>query len=215
VRLGLRTLVPLALCGAAAAAALAHFAIDIVGDYALPHDTYDNLQHGSRELLSGLALVLAVALAARGLRICCEIAAINRTRILRPPLRMWEVFGFLFGTVAVSAILVPAMECLDGGLAGVPVRELDDAFGGSILLGLGTTAVCAGAVALLVYAVARWLICHHDSIATIIETLLRPTACTVRPSGYDLTRHLCSPRRRRAIHALRLSKRGPPEAIFV
>ena len=81
----------------------------------------------------------------------------------------------LFAAVGASVVIVPAMEYFDGRLDGVPVRRLSEAFGGSILVGLGTTLVCATLVTLLVYAVARWLISHRDSIATIIETLLGRT----------------------------------------
>lgn len=190
---------------------MAHAAIDIVGDYALAHDTYDNLPHSSRELVSGVAFVLAVLLAGRGLRYCCAIAAANRARVgaLRLSLR-WTV-GFILGVIALTAALVPSMEWLDGRLGGAPVKELDDAFGGSILLGGGTTVVCAALLALLVYGFVRWLISHRDSIATIIETLLRRTDGAARPCSHDLARCLSTPRRRRTLHALRLCKRGPPE----
>jgi hypothetical protein len=144
VRVGFRTLVSLALCAAAAGAAMAHVAIDVVGDYALTADSYDRLGHGSRELLSGAALILAVVLAGRGLRICCEIAAVNRTRILVSAPRVRETLGFVVATVAASATLVPMMEWLDGRLAGISVRGIDDAFGGSLWLGLVTTASRAG-----------------------------------------------------------------------
>ncbi|MGC1380260.1 MAG: hypothetical protein WA814_04470 [Candidatus Baltobacteraceae bacterium] len=214
MRVGFRTLFSLALCAAAAAAALAHVAIDVVGDYALSHDTYDNLRHGSRELVSLAALGLAVALAWRGLRLCFEMAAANRARIPRPSGTRFEPIVFVAGAIALTATLVPAMEWFDGRLDGVAVRELGDAFGGSILLGLGTTVLCASLVALAIYAFARWLISHRDSIATIIETLLRRLDGAQRPAGRHLTRHIVSVRRRRTAHALRLTKRGPPEAIF-
>jgi hypothetical protein len=214
VRVGLRTIVSLALCAAAMGAALAHLAIDVVGDYALTRDSYDHLRHGSREVVTGIALLVAALLAARGLRFCCEIAADNRTRLLRPALRLREVVGMLVGAVAASAAIVPAMEYLDGRLDGQPVRRLGDAFGGSIPLGLGTTLVCATLVALLVYGLARWLISHRDSIATIIETFLRSFGDGVRSSGYERVRELFTTRRRRTISALRLAKRGPPETRF-
>jgi hypothetical protein len=210
VRLGLRTLVSLVLFAAMAAAATAHVAIDIVGDYALAHDTYDDVAHSSRELISGLALLIALALATRALRVCFELAAANRTRLPQPSANRREAFGFVFGVIAVSATLVPAMEWLDGRLAGVPVKELDDAFGGSILLGLGTTVVCAIVVASIVYAIARWLISHRDAIATILGTLLRRSG-EDRSFSRDLARHIFAPRRRRTPHALRLCKRGPPD----
>jgi hypothetical protein len=214
VRVGFRTLVSLALCAAAAGAAMAHVAIDVVGDYALTADSYDRLGHGSRELLSGAALILAVVLAGRGLRICCEIAAVNRTRILVSAPRVRETLGFVVATVAASATLVPMMEWLDGRLAGISVRGIDDAFGGSLWLGLVTTVVCAAGVALLVYGIARWLVSHRDTIVTIIETLLRSVTGSHRPSSYDLAEQLFTPRRRRTPNALRLSKRGPPERVF-
>jgi hypothetical protein len=193
---------------------MAHIAIDVVGDYALAHDSYDNLRHDSRELVSAVALILALLLAVRGLRICCEIATKNRTRILRPVLRLREAICFLLGTIGASAVLVPTMEWSDGQLAGVPVHRVTDAFGGSIALGAGMTILCTIGVALVVYAIARWLISHRDSIATIVETLLRRIAGAVRPSGLDLARQLVTPRRRRTPNALRLSKRGPPATTF-
>ncbi|HVR47458.1 MAG TPA: hypothetical protein VMT95_12585 [Candidatus Binatia bacterium] len=207
---GFRTLFSLVLCAAAAGAALAHVAIDVVGDFALANDSYDHVAHGSRELVSGVALLLAVVLAGRGLRICCEIASINRFRVVVPVRRRPETLGFVGAAVAGSVLLVPAMEWLDGRLAGAPVLALDQAFGGSVLLGVITTVICAAAIALAIYAVARWLISHRDSIVTIIVTLLRRMADGVRPSVYTLTARGFTPRHRRAPNALRLCKRGPP-----
>jgi hypothetical protein len=214
VRVGARTLVLLAFCAAAAAAALAHVAIDIIGDYALPADTYDHLAHGSRELVSGLALGLAAILAAHGLRICCDIATFNRTRILAVTRPIHEAFYTVAVAVSAAVVVVPAMEWLDGRFAGVPVRELDDAFGGSLLLGLGTTIACATVVALVIYGIANWLISHRDSIVVIIATLLRRLSGVARPSSYDLDAQLFKPRRRRATSALLLAKRGPPELLL-
>ncbi len=193
---------------------MAHYAIDVIGDYALAHDSYDNLRHGSRELVTGIALVVAAYLAARGLRVCCEIAATNRARLVRPALRLRDTGLLLSAAVGASVAIVPGMEYLDGRLDGTPVLRFGDAFGGSIALGLATTLVSAIFVALLLYAIARWLISHRDSVATIIETLLRRNEGVVRPSGYDLLAQLVTPRRRRTLNALRLSKRGPPATSF-
>jgi len=215
VRVGIRTLASLALCAAAAAGALAHFAIDVVGDYVLPHDSYDQLRHGSREVVVSLALLLAVFLVIRGLRLCCEIAAVNRTRVLRAALGLREMLGVIAGAGAASILIVPAMEYLDGRVDGAPILRFSDAFGGSIPLGMFTTLLCAAAVASFICAIARWLISHRDTIATIIETLLRAMLGMVRTGGYDLVARLFAPRRRRAPSALRLSKRGPPAISFV
>lgn len=215
MRVGFRTIAALLLCAAAMAAAVAHFAIDVLGDYALAHDSYDHLKHGSRELVSGIALLVAALLAAHGLRVCCEIAAKHRARLLRPALRLRDVLAIVFGAALVSAALVPAMEYFDGRLDGSPVLRLADAFGGSILLGVGTTLVCAALVALLICALARWLISHRDSIATIIETFLRWFGESLLPSGYERVTTRPTLHRRHAIHALRLAKRGPPQTSFV
>jgi hypothetical protein len=210
VRLGFRTFASLVLCAAAAAAAAAHLAIDIVGDYALEHDAYDDIAHGSRELVTAIALLFAAVLAARGLQACFRMAAAHRNRIApsRPRRREWA--GFLFGVTALSAATVPAMEYLDGRLAGTPIRSIDAAFGGSLLLGIGTTTLCALLVGTAIYALVRWLIGHRDAITTIIATLLRADGSGARPSSRDLVRQRFTPRRRRPAHALQLCKRGPP-----
>ena len=192
---------------------MAHVLIDVIGDFALPHDTYDDIAHASRGLASGIALILAFALALGGLRICCELAARYRHRLPRLRLCAGERFAFLFATLLGAVAGVPAMECLDDRLAGVPVHSLADAFGGSILLGVATTVVCAALVGWLVYALARWLVSHRDHIAAIIETLVRRHASSALPRVADLSLQLRAPRRRRAPHALRLCKRGPPMAL--
>lgn len=212
MRVGIRTLLSLAFCAAAAGGALAHVAIDVVGDYLLPADSYDHLAHSSRGLVTGLALALAAVLAARGLQVCCTIASAHRGRLARPALGALGTLGLFAGAVGASTALVPAMEWLDGRIDGAPVARLADAFGGSLLLGLGTTLICAAFVALLVYGFARWLISHRDSIATMIETLLRRITGGVRPAGHLLAAQRFTPWRRRATHALRLAKRGPPVA---
>jgi len=213
MRVGFRTLVSLALCAAAAGAALAHVAIDVVGDYALDRDSYDHLRHGSRELVTGFALVVAAMLAVRGLRVCCEIAQRNRGSLARPMLGLPELLGALGTAVAASVVAVPAMELFDGRLDGVAVTNLADAFGGSIALGVATTILCAALVASVVYGLALWLISHRDSIATIIETLLRRIVTAPPRSAYDLATQRFIPNRC-ALPALRLAKRGPPVARF-
>lgn len=209
VRVGFRTLCSLVLCAAAAGAAMAHAAIDVVGDFALVHDSYDDLAHGSRELITCVALVIAVVLALRGLRRCCEIATVNRTRLLGATLRARDVVAGILAAVSASCALVPAMEWLDGRVDGVAVRSLSEAFGGSLLVGLVTTVICASLIAVLVMAIARWLISHRDIIVAIIATLVRRNDDALRPSSCTLGRHRLTFRPRPA-HALRLSKRGPP-----
>ena len=214
MRLGFRTLFSLALCAAAAGAVFAHVAIDVVGDFALATDSYDHLHHSSRELISGVALAIAAILVARGLRSCCEIAQRNRTRLAHAACGMREAVGYSIGAVAASCLLVPAMEWLDGRLDGMAVRQIGDAFGGSLLVGLATTAVCASLAAALLFPLARWLISYSDAIIAILETLMRWSDDAIRRLSCELDRY-CLTFRRRASHASRLYKRGPPVTLSV
>ncbi|HEX3369623.1 MAG TPA: hypothetical protein VHS56_08615 [Candidatus Cybelea sp.] len=212
MRLRFWTLCSLALCAAAAAAAMAHVAIDVIGDFALRHDSYDNLAHGSRELVTAVALLVALTLALRGLKNCCEIAAHNRRRVARIAFGFRQTIAYLVATVLAGCAAVPAMEWLDARADGVTIDGLSDAFGGSVVLGLITTVACAAVVATLVFALARWLISNRESIAAIIETMLRRTGDSPRPSTQNLDRERLTFADRVA-YTLRFSKRGPPVAL--
>lgn len=212
VRVQFRTLIALALCAAASAAVLAHFAIDVVGDFALRHDAYDGLRHGSREYAAVLAGVFAVIAATHGLRACCDIALRAQGRVAKPILTAGGTIGYALVAIAAACIGVPAMECFDNALAGVPLSQAGDAFGGSLLLGLTTTMFCAALVAAIFYAFARWLLQHRDVIVAIVATLLR--RC------YDFAVSFCTaldlqalrPQASNAV-ALCLAKRGPPGSV--
>jgi hypothetical protein len=191
---------------------MAHVAIDVIGDFALAHDSYDDLAHGSRELVTVIALFVALALALRGLKSCCEIAALNRRRIARITFGIRQIIGYLAATVLASCAAVPAMEWFDGRADGVTIDGLSDAFGGSVALGFTTTLVCAVVVATVVFAVARWFISNRETIAAIIETMLRRTGNSPRPSTQNLGRERLTFADRLA-YTLRFSKRGPPVSL--
>ena len=160
-----------------------------------------------------------MVLVSRGLRLCCEVGAADRFRRRKPALSKRGGVAFAGAAVLAAWAAVPAMEWLDGAFACVPVRELDDAFGGSVLLGPrhdGCVLRCLRP--LIVYAFARWLVSHRDDIAAIVEIL----ACCRAPRRLDpslrprplISRHLLTPRRRRTpLPALRLCKRGPPRYV--
>ena len=165
MRLSLRTVLSLGACAAAAAAVLAHYVIDFVGDFALSHDTFDDVAHASRELGSGVALLIALFLAVRGLRICCEVAATNRYRLPQAAFSIRQRIVLLFSTIAASLAVVPAMECLDDRLAGAPITRLSRRFRRLGVLGIGINGALRGVGRVVVYAVASWLISHRDAIA--------------------------------------------------
>ena len=204
-----RTLVELSIGAAAFAAALAHYAIDIIGDYALPHDTYDDVAHGSREVVTAIAIAIAAIVALRGLRTCCEIAAQRRWRQYLPGLS-WRPLPWFAALVATGAtIIVPLMELADAHFAHGTLDGLGDAFGGSLLLGAGTTVICAVIVACICFTLARWIVSQREAIVTLVVSLVARVA-PATPSVWRVRHFSISPRRRRTVGALRLSKRGPP-----
>lgn len=194
---------------------MAHGAIDVFADYVVSHPSYDDGAHASRGIAAGVALLLAFALAVRGIRACCEVARVNRGRPSLAPPSLGERLSFSFGVVAAAAALVPAMEYLDGWLDGTPVRGVADAFGGSLVLGLALTVASGAIVAALVYGLARWLLSHRDTIAAIVHTLLgrRPdTAAVVLNSR---TGDVVARVHRPSLCSVTFRKRGPPVAGFV
>jgi hypothetical protein len=209
----LRKFVPLAACAAIASAALAHYVIDVVNDFALAHDAYDDVQHASRGIAACVATLIAMSLALRGLRVCCELAAHRRSGASSPVTRR-DSCAILVAGVVCSIVLVPLMEWCDGRLAGAPVTDLTSAFGGSIVIGIVTTICCALAFTLSLQWIVKWFCERRESIVAIVATLLgrreRFGSCcssSRRPQRPTV-------RRRRATHALRLAKRGPPDAAF-
>lgn len=197
------------VAAAAAAAVLAHGTIDIIADYLVAHASYDDVSsHDSRGLILALGAVVAGAVALHGLRLCCDAAA-HRSLASPPPPNWRSAPLFVGATMLLASIAVPAMELFDSGLAGTTLASLDDAFGGSMFLGLGTTLTCACAVAIAAFALARWLLSHRDRIIAAIVAIIR-----------FRSREYTGPRRSRSfadapicprrLSALRRGKRAPP-----
>jgi hypothetical protein len=210
VRACLRIFVPVFIFAATCAAASAHVAIDVLGDFMLTHDTYDAIGHDSRELVTLLAIVAAGVAALRGVRACIEHAQHNRGRLVKQVVSRRVLIAGIPVVATLASAIVPAMETLDGILAHAPVDDLGDAFGGSIALGLTTTLVCAVFATLGALLLVRALVAHRDAIAIMLERWLHPHDAARRPAACERDRfahwvpHLRTPR------ALRRCKRGPP-----
>lgn len=213
MRVQFRTLISLALCAAATAAALAHFAIDVVGDFALKHDAYDGVAHGSREYAAAFAIGFAVLAAGRGLRACCDLAQRARGRLAPPEFTIPGRVGYALLAISIACMGVPAMEWLDNILDAAPLAQLGDAFGGSLVLGLATTLLCAAFVTAIFYAFARWLLEHRDVIVAMVATLLQRCNHVAAALRIDVDLHGLYHQASSAV-ALCLAKRGPPVAIF-
>lgn len=209
MRVGSRSMIALVVAAAAAAAVLAHGTIDIIADYLVRHASYDDVSsHDSRGLVVALATVIAGAVALHALRLCCDAAA-HRT-LASSPAPSWRCAPLFAGaTMLLASIAVPAMELLDSRLAGASLASLDDAFGGSVLLGLTTTLACAAGVAIAVFALARWILSHRDRIIAAIVAFMR-----LRPQMYTGPRRSRSfvdvPICPRLFSALRHGERAPP-----
>jgi hypothetical protein len=208
-----RSLVALVVAAAAAAAVLAHGTIDVIADYLVAHASYDDVSsHDSRGLVVALGVVVAGAIALHSLRLCCEAAA-NRTLASPPPPSWRSAPLFIGATMLLASIAVPAMELFDSRLAGTTLGSLDDAFGGSVFLGLATTLACAAAVGIAAFALARWLLSHRDRIIAAIVAIIR-----FRSQEYTGPRQSRSfadaPICPRRVSALRRGKRAPPMMPF-
>ena len=154
-----------------------------------------------------IAVVVAGVIALHGLRLCCEAAA-NRT-LASSPAPSWRSAPFFVGaTMLLASIAVPSMELFDSRLAGTTLAGLDDAFGGSVLLGLSTTLACAAAVAIAAFALARWILSRRDRIIAAIVGIVRSRlqACAgMRRSRSFADVPICL----RSLSALRRGKRAP------
>lgn len=209
-----RRLAVLAVLSAALVAAVgAHLAIDILGDYLLPDDTYDHVAHASRELFTLLAFLAAGSAAvlsfSRFFRSAASIG--TRVRLLRiHPSHIAAAFGAI---ALLALVFVPTMETIDTLRAGGSVDDLSDAFGGSLLLGMSSTLACAVLCCGAILAFVAWFARHRDRVASLIYELAAP----------QIARPLCGHERRALAIVIatdparatrRRSKRGPPQTAL-
>jgi hypothetical protein len=204
-----RSLTALLIAAAASAAVLSHYVIDVVADYLVPHASFDDVaSHGSRGVIGAIAVVAAFILARRGFRLCCEAATNRGARAISPP-TWWSGAFFVAATVTFACIAVPLMEIADARWGGAAIDGLDDAYGGSVLLGIVTTALCGIFVGGALFGAVRWLLSRRDRIVAVIASAIRRT---YKPAANP--QHLkrlgsiavCAPR----LVAIRSGKRAPP-----
>jgi len=197
-----------ALAVAALSAAFAHLAIDVAGDYLLPHDAYDDVAHDSRTVVAAAAAALLFAGAARSF-FTSVLAALGRGGSPGAAIHVGSPVAFAGAVTALSIPLLLAMEALDAFAAGRDVDDLGDLFGGSVLLGLGTTLAVAMLTAVCAYAVVRFFLHARAAVARALCGLFLPRE---RASLHEFTllarrRCLAGARPAPARHA---AKRGPP-----
>jgi hypothetical protein len=201
----------LVVLAASIAALTAHIAIDVLGDFVLPHDTYDDIAHGSRTALScPLPAVLAVA-ALRWLSAALDESR-SPARDKRPPIDPRMPYLHVALVVVTAFVLVGGMEGADLMLAGRPLEDLDDLLGGSIGLCAAVTLPVAMAVACVVWRIACWLTAVQLVAIRMLGAWFVQRASGTAAANADSRR----PMRRIArtpVLARSTSKRGPPTAF--
>jgi hypothetical protein len=196
------------------AAVSAHVGIDVLGDYLVRDDSYDHVAHGSRELFTVFALLLAAGAGCHLLSRLCTTAASIRARVRLLQLSRIQLARFAAAVVLVALALVPAMETIDAMRAGVGVDSLADAFGSSLLLGTSVTIASALVWCAVLFGITAWLCKHRESVARLIYESL--AVSSVLPACEHESRERAAIaghiRERRA---LRRPKRGPPAVRIV
>ena len=200
----------LVLVTGAISAILAHFIIDIAGDYLLPHDAYDGMEHHSRAVFAAIVVALAAAVALRFLWEALDRRCASLTELLRRlrAARGASAWRFVVLVAAVALVALLAMEYVDALSDRVVVDGVEDLLGGSIWLGLSSVLLVSVAVAwcvrIALHALADW----EPVLAALVERLFgrRNDRCAAHATHDPLTITLDGACRL----ARRSGKRAPP-----
>ncbi len=202
----------LVLLSAAFAAVLAHIGIDVFGDYLLPHDTYDDVAHGSRTALSCTALAGLATVAMRLLfGLLDEVQGGSK-----PPVDDGILTGsrgrfalFASAVAGLTLLCLAGMEAVDLRAAGRAFDDVADLLGGSLWLGLGLTLPFATSVAWVAWRIARWAASVRAFAVRAASALLFERTRRALPIRVS-ARYALRPTAREARIARRVAKRGPP-----
>lgn len=203
------------LCVALCAALAAHVAIDVAGDYVLARDTYDALEHQSRNVVALGALGLAtVAIAAAVRAALCGACDDERAfcALLRASLPASRR-RFIAEIVAGTLFALLAMEALDTAVAGQRSGNLTDLLGGSLWLGPALAILCGVLGATVAWTVLARLGRLHAALARVIAAFVPRTfdegsAGVMSAHGRHARLVVATP-----ILARRLAGRAPPGAL--
>lgn len=198
----------------ALAAAIAHVVIDVAGDYVLVRDAYDGIAHHSRTLLVaavGVAMIVVVvrtifdALDRRGAS-TISLLTLLRGALVRP-------FHFAVASTGVALGSLVAMESFDCALAG-HIDDIDDLFGGSLLLGIVTVLATGMLCGWLVHRLLRWIAAYEAPIVAFILAVLRPGGASAAALAPQYAAHIAPDLNRALLRSQRRHKRGPPAAAL-
>jgi hypothetical protein len=196
------------------AALLAHVAIDIAGDYVLAHDAYDGIDHQSRAIFVVAAIAAVLVVASRVLFKLLDRSSNSHESLLR---RLSAACGspaaFILQTAFLAIVTLAGMELLDCALSGTPVDGIEDLFGGSLALGLGTTLAIGALAGWCAHGLMRLLGHREAQIAALLYRFV--FAAFARPilTGTSRRARMSRTLERALLLARRGSKRGPPLAL--
>lgn len=172
------------LCAALCAAVAAHFAIDVAGDYLLPHDTFDDVAHGSRSVAALAALALGGAVVCGALWAALREARGSDDAFCGTIARLLPRQFWLFaGSVAVASVgLVAAMEGFDVASAGHDTGDAVDLVGGSLALGSTLTLLSSLIASILAWRVVGLLARKRRTFVAFAIVLLRRRITNTAPT---------------------------------
>jgi hypothetical protein len=170
------------------AALIGHVVIDVLGDYLLAHDTYDDIDHTSRAIVAIVALALALAGIAAGFRAALREAHGSPNALCNAIRRAIprRTSAFVLGAMLASIAILCVMEGCDALLAGHAVDDIGDLFGGSIVLG-GTTIAALSAIVSIATMRALRRLAQAQQIAGILAAFIRRSFTTAVPRTADRT----------------------------
>jgi hypothetical protein len=206
-------LVAVIILSSLAAAAAAHFLLDFIGDFALAHDSYDGMAHGSRLLSFLIVIILAAAGTVRLIVSALDGAGSSTAafRALVGPLLALSEWRFVAAVATGALAGVMTMQSIDSLLSGARIDDVADALGGSVPLGIAVTLAVSTSIAAAVSRLFHALAAAHDAIVEIVCSLLIDARLRSGPT--------CTMRTGVALHSFakplsvlstRAGKRAPP-----
>lgn len=166
------------LLGVALSAALiAHVTIDVLGDYLLAHDTYDDLDHSSRELVAFGTLLITLLGAAFAVAAAVREARGSENAFCRALRSALPTSAGIFtaGATATAVLALCGMEFGDALVAHQRIDDVGDLFGGSVLFGGTIVSAIATALSLatlqFIRLLARSCIITHAVVALLRRRL--------------------------------------------
>ncbi|HLI95063.1 MAG TPA: hypothetical protein VKT72_03130 [Candidatus Baltobacteraceae bacterium] len=201
---------------ASCAALLAHIAIDVLGDFMLAHDTYDGVSHGSRAISIVAIAIVALALVLRMAFVLIDRGCASRTTVTCSVRRaLGPSLFFSLQTSFAAVVLLAGMEYFDCAGAHVSIAAISQLFGGSMVLGLGTTVAAGLCGGFIIHRLARILTDYEPQLVALMMRLI--PAASAREAALPASIVTCDCIA--TAYALLLSrcggKRGPPAATPV